>query len=90
MTEWIDSSFAWIKEILPAEKKAGNSQETAKDKKDTGHHGEDDALPEEVDSHIEAIQVPGVWKQDPNEIRWADLESKKKNSEVIKMVCTLK
>jgi hypothetical protein len=89
---WIDSSLPWITElkekILPErneDKRAGPEA----DKKQE-HNGEEEALPVETDSHIEAIQVPGVWKQDPNEIRWADLESKKKNSEIITMICTLK
>lgn len=83
---WIDN-LPWIteiKKILPE-----NNEEKTVDKKQE-HHGEDEALPVETENHLEAILVPGVWKQDPNEIRWADLESKKKNSEIIKMTCILK
>ncbi len=90
--DWIDSSFPWIKEIkeniLP-EKDADKKTVAVSDHKQE-NHGEEEAPPSEWDIHMEAIQVPGVWKQDPNEIRWADLESKKMNSAVIKMKCILK
>jgi hypothetical protein len=86
---WIDSSVSWLKETILLEKKADNKQETVKPENKQEQNGEEE-IPDEMDSHIAAIHVPGVWKQDPNEIRWADLETKKKKAEVIKMICTLK
>ncbi len=90
---WLDSTLKDIKETIAAtilsEKNEDKKTEPATDKNQE-QDAEDEAVPVEIDTHVEAIHVPGVWKQDPNEIRWADLESKKKNSEIIKMICTLK
>ena len=45
-------------------------------------------MPEIYDPGVEAILAPGVWKQDPNEMKWAEIESKKRAAELITIKCS--
>jgi hypothetical protein len=77
----------WVKSALPL-------QETSSQQQPGNAPGAvkrvDDPLPEDVDHFSETIQVPGIWRQDPNEIKWALIESRKRASEIVTVKCTLK
>ena len=50
----------------------------------------EEPLPMHEEMCVEAILPPGVWKQDPNEIKWAQIESKKRAAQMITIKCWLK
>ncbi len=82
--QWIDTSLAWIHEAVQINNGAyaGGAQLQSKPF--------EEALPEDSAPTAETIQVPGVWKQDPDEARWAQSEAKKRDSELININLTLK
>lgn len=85
----MEQSVTWVKNMIPLKDIPGQQQSDATPGA-TSTKRVDDPLPEDVDHFTETIQVPGVWRQDPNEIKWALIESRKRASEIITVKCTLK
>ena len=83
----MERSVSWVKDLLPINEIA--SQQQSGDASGSAKRV-DDPLPEDVDHFSETIQVPGVWRQDPNEIQWALIESRKRASEIVTVKCTIK
>ena len=85
--DWIDKSVSVLKDLLPSTERAGQMQQSSGQ---TSTKKVDEPLPEDFDEFPDAIQAPGVWRQDPNEIKWALIESKKRATEIMTIKCTLK
>ena len=87
--QWIDSSLGWIRDSLslqPREDSIGQNPIEAT----RTHSALNEQLPNVCENHEEVIQVPGMWKQDANEVKWAAKEALKCDSELITIKCTLR
>ena len=81
--QWIEDSWTQITTSLQLTNAAAGRTSSFDNRK-----GTDEPLPEIYDPGVEAILAPGVWKQDPNEMKWAEIESKKRAAELITIKCS--
>ena len=88
--QWIEGSVSWLTSINNiSDGNAGNPSAKSSASGNTKPGITESFLPDD-DTYFEALKKPDILKIDPNESKWAELELRKRNSEIMSVRCILK